>query len=283
MTGVRAGAGHDVKADAKHVAREAESSAVFESLARGGYVANGVVHGLIGVIVLVIASGGHGESDQAGAMKAVAGAPVGFVVLWVIAIGLWALALWHAGEGLLAHDYSGDAKGAARKWSRRLAEWGQAVLFAALGVVAAAVAMGARPDGEETAEDASRSLLQVPGGPIVLCIVGLAIGGGGVAFIVMGVMRSFRKPMRIPGGALGRVVTGLGVAGFVAKGVALLIVGVLLVVASLSHDSQAAGGLHGAVDALLALPLGPVLAWIVGLGFLAYGVFTVARARFARM
>ncbi|MFB7893362.1 DUF1206 domain-containing protein [Microbacterium sp. NPDC056044] len=272
-----------VKANAKHFAREAESSSVFETFARAGYVANGLIHALIGVIVIVIASGGDGEGDQAGAMKAVAGAPVGFVVLWLIAIGLWALALWHVSEGVLAHDLSGDAKGAARKWSRRAAEFGQAAVFLALGAISAAVAMGARPDGEKTAEGASRNLLQVPGGPIVLGLLGVAIGIGGVAFVVMGVRRSFRARMRIPEGGLGWGLTALGVVGFVAKGVALLIVGVLLVVAAVRVDAKAAGGLDGAIDALLALPLGPALAWVVGLGFLAYGVFTIARARFAWM
>jgi len=272
-----------VKANAKHLAREAESSAVFEAMARAGYVANGVIHILIGIIVIVLASGGRGEGDQAGAMKAVAGAPAGFVVLWLIAIGLWALGAWRAAEGLLARDRSGDAKGAARKWGRRLAEWGQAVVFLALGAISAAVAMGARPNAEETAEDASRGLLHTPGGGILLGLIGLGIGIGGVSFVVMGIMRSFRTRMRIPDGKRGRTLTTLGVVGFVAKGVALTIVGVLLLVSAVGTDAETAGGLDGAVDAMLAVPLGPALAYVVGVGFLAYGVFTIARARFARM
>nr|WP_198426162.1 DUF1206 domain-containing protein [Microbacterium ureisolvens] len=252
-------------------------------MARAGYVANGIIHALIGIIVLVIASGGRGEGDQAGAMKAVAGAPAGFVVLWLIAIGLWALGVWHAAEGLLARDRSGDTKGAARKWGRRLAEWGQALVFVLLGFISAAVAIGARPDAEQTAEDASRSLLQLPGGPILLALIGVGIGIGGVAFIVMGVLRSFRNRIETPDGKLGRAVVVLGIVGFVAKGVALTIIGVLLMVAAIGDDADTAGGLDGAVDALLDLPLGPALAWIVGVGFLAYAVFTVARARFARM
>ncbi|WP_109212036.1 MULTISPECIES: DUF1206 domain-containing protein [Microbacterium] len=272
-----------VKANAKQFARDAESNSAFEVLARAGYVANGIIHALIGIIVLVIASGGRGEGDQAGAMKAVAGAPAGFVVLWLIAIGLWALGVWHAAEGLLARDRSGDTKGAARKWGRRLAEWGQALVFVLLGFISAAVAIGARPDAEQTAEDASRSLLQLPGGPILLALIGVGIGIGGVAFIVMGVLRSFRNRIETPDGKLGRAVVVLGIVGFVAKGVALTIIGVLLMVAAIGDDADTAGGLDGAVDALLDLPLGPALAWIVGVGFLAYAVFTVARARFARM
>ncbi|WP_426324540.1 DUF1206 domain-containing protein [Microbacterium sp. E-13] len=275
--------GTGVKGNAKQLARDAESSGLFEGLARAGYVANGIIHALIGVIVLVIASGGKGEGDQAGAMKAVAAAPAGVVVLWLIAIGLCALGVWHAAEGMLARDRSGGNGAVARRWGRRLGEWGQASVFLALGVIAAAIAIGARPDANQTAEDASRDLMRIPGGSIVLALIGLAIGIGGVAFISMGVMRSFRSRMRIPDGALGRWITVLGVAGFVAKGVALAGLGVLVVVAALVTDPQAAGSLDAAVDAILALPLGPVLAWTIGMGFFAYAAFTIARARFARM
>ena len=85
------------------------------------------------------------------------------------------------------------------------------------------------------------------------------------------------------GAPCGQPVTGLGIVGFIAKGVALAIVGVLLLVAALSTDAEVAGGIDGAVDAMLALALGPLIAGVVGAGFIAYGVFTVARARFARM
>jgi hypothetical protein len=268
---------------AKAVAREAEASTAFEALARAGYVANGVVHLLIGTIVLVIAFGGRAEGDQAGAFKAVAGAPLGFVLLWLIAIALAALGVWHIAEGILARDRSGDVKGAARKWGRRAAEWGQALIFIALGLISAAVALGARPNAEKTAEAASRGLLYLPGGPIVLGLVGLGIATGGVSFIVMGVLRSFHKRMAIPDGALGRTVTAAGIVGFVAKGIALVIVGVLLLIAAVRDDAKTAGGLDGAVDALLDLALGPVLVGVVGAGFIAYGAFTVARGRYARM
>lgn len=268
---------------AKAVAREAESSAALQAAARAGYIANGLVHLVIGIIVLVISFGGRAEGDQAGALKAVAGAPLGFVLVWLIAIALGALGVWHIAEGVLARDRSGDVKGTAKKWGRRAAEWGQGLVFLALGLIAAAVALGARPDAEQTAEDASQGLLYLPGGPIVLFLIGVGVGAGGISFVVMGVRRSFRNRMRIPEGALGRTVTVAGIVGFVAKGIALVIVGVLLVIAAVRADAETAGGLDGAVDALLDLALGPLLVGVVGAGLLAYGAFTVARARYARM
>jgi len=250
--------------------------------ARAGYAANGVVHALIGAIALVIALGGDGESDQAGAFKAIAAAPLGFAALWVLAIALWALGTWHLAAGVLARGKD-DVKGFVKKWGQRISEWGQAVIFIALGFIAAAVALGARPDAEGTAEDASRGVLGVPGGPFVLGLVGIGIGIGGVVFVVMGVRRSFRNKMDIPATGLGRVATTLGVVGFIAKGIALAIVGVLLTVAAATTDPSAAGGLDGALQALLGMMLGPTLVAAVGIGFIAYGVFCAFRARYATL
>lgn len=273
----------DLKSETKHVARKAQSSKGFRISARAGYVANGVVHAIVGIIVLVVAFGGDGESDQAGAFKAIAAAPAGFVALWVVAGALWALGLYHLAEGLLTYRRAPDAKGVAQKWGRRAAEWGQALVFIALGFVSAAVALGAKPDAEQTTKDVSRGILSIPGGPLMLGVIGLAIGAGGVAFVVMGVLRSFENKIDVPDGTMGTFVTVLGIVGFVAKGIALVIVGVLLLVAAVRIEPQTASGLDGAIEALLALPLGPLLAGLVGVGLLAYALFCVFRARYARL
>lgn len=268
----------NAKAEVKHVAREAEASRGFRVVARAGYAANGFVHVLVGVIVLVVAFGGRGESDQAGALKAVESAPLGFVALWALAIALLGLGLYHLVEGVLARG--GDA---ARKWGKRVSEWGQALVFIALGLLSASIALGARPDGNRSAEDASRGLLSIPGGPFVLGLIGIGIGIGGISFIVMGVRRSFEKLMAIPDGPFGNGVKTLGIVGYIAKGIALVILGILLVVAAVKVDPAAAGGLDAALNALLAVPFGPVIVGIIGVGLIAYGVFCFFRAGYARL
>lgn len=265
-----------MKDDVRRAARTAEANPVMRVLARCGFAANGVVHALIGIIVLVVAFGGDGESDQAGALKAIAAAPLGFLVLWIIAIALWALAAWHVLEGILARRDS-----TAAKWGVRASEWSQAAVYAVIGLLAASVALGARPDPDEAAQDASRGVLFIPGGPFVLGAVGLAIGIGGVVFIAMGLRRDFENKMDIPGGAFGVAVKALGVVGFVGKGLALVILAVLLVVAAVRVDPNAAGGLDAAIGALIVLPYGPWLASAVGVGLIVYGVFCGFRARYA--
>ena len=275
--------GGDASAAPRRAARRVEANPAMRGLARSGYVANGVLHILIGIIALVIASGGRGEGDQSGALKALASAPFGFVALWVLAVGLGALGVWFVFDGILSSDVRGGVDGATRKWGRRVAAWGKSLVFLVLGVLAAAVALGARPNSEHAAESASRIALSTPGGAALLIVVGAAIAGGGVAFVVMGVRRRARTQMSMPSGPAGTAVAALGVIGFVCKGLALGLVGVLLAIAVFTSDAKNAGGLDGAATAALALPGGSWIVGVVGVGFMAYGAFCLLRARFARL
>lgn len=263
---------------AKDAARAATDSAAFRALARTGFAANGVVHALIGAIVLTIAAGGQGDSDQAGAFTAIAEAPWGVVALWVLAVALAALGIWHVTGAVLARD-SGDTP----RWVTRLAEGGRAAVFLSLAAVSVTVALGSRPDGDSNAQSASGRLLSLPGGPFLLGAVGVGVAVAGIAFAVIGVRRTFRKKLTIPSGRTGRAVVVLGTVGYVAKGIALATVGVLLVIAAVRVSPDEAGGLDSAITALQALAFGPWIIAGVGVGFIAYGVFCGFRARFARL
>lgn len=263
---------------ARTAARDAEANPAFRVAARAGYAANGILHLLIGALVIAVGFGAREDSDQTGAFRAVAGAPWGAAALWALALGLIALGCWHVLQAFAPRRLS-----PLRRVGRILAELPQGLVFLTIGVVSASVALGARPRAEKAAEEVSQSVLTWPIGGFVLGTTGLAVAGVGIGFVWMGLRRSFRSKVRIPHGRRGLLLTVLGVGGFLAKGVALVIVGILLVIAAIRVEPDTAGGLDGAVAALVQLPAGPVLAFLVGVGFLAYGVFTVLRAHYARL
>ncbi|MFG6474850.1 DUF1206 domain-containing protein [Microbacterium sp. P06] len=262
----------------RSAANTAQSSSAFRSLARAGFVANGVVHGLLGGLVIAVSFGGDEQTDQGGAFQAIAQAPFGAVLLWACAVALWALGAWRAVEAFLARGASGSDRA-----KRAVEQGGQAVAFFAVGGIAASVALGGQSQGDQSAQSASGSVLALPGGPLILGAVGAIVVAIGIGFVVKGVRKSFRKKITVPGGSVGSALMGLGVAGYVAKGVALVTVGILVIAAAVTVDPAAAGGLDGAVRALLQTPAGPWLGAAVGVGFVAYGVFTVLRAKYARL
>ena len=75
----------------------------------------------------------------------------------------------------------------------------------------------------------------------------------------------------------------LGQVGYIAKGMALGVVGALLSYATLTFDQQQAQGLDGALQTILAQPFGKILLTAVALGFVAFGLFAILQSRYRRM
>ncbi|WP_336660765.1 DUF1206 domain-containing protein [Leucobacter sp. USHLN153] len=263
----------------KAAAQKTEQTTTFRVLARGGYVATGLVHGLIGGLAFgIVVRRGSAEADQIGALTAIAEAPLGVAALWAVAALLLALGVFH-----IVHGFSVERSSRTKRWGRRIAEWGQGAAFCFMGGVAVAVVLGARPDPDKTAEDASRGLLTFPGGPVLLVIAGLGVAAVGAVWVYMGVRRSFRKQLQLPHGAAGKAISALGAVGFIGKGAALLVVGFIIGFAGLHRDSESAGALDAAITSLYGWPGGPGAIVAIGAGFIAYGIFCLFRARYAEL
>ena len=66
----------------------------FEWLARSGFVARGLIYGIIGILAIEVALGvGGTTTNQQGALKTIANQPFGEVLLILVAIGLAGYAL----------------------------------------------------------------------------------------------------------------------------------------------------------------------------------------------
>lgn len=260
-------------------ARAAQDSTVFRVLARVGYVVLGILHILIGAIAVSIATGsGGGNADQGGALQQIQQSPAGVFLLWAIVLGLLALAIWQIAEALVEQDP--DAK---KKWAHRIKFLGTAGAYLAIGATALVYALGGQSQSSDSSQSFSARLLAVPAGVALLVLVGLIVAAIGVAFIVRGATRAFTKHLALPSGTKRSGIIAFGVAGYIAKGVAVAVAGVLFVIAALTHDPEAAGGLDSALRTLAGLPFGAVILWTVGVGLALYGLFCIARARYARM
>ncbi|WP_314505646.1 DUF1206 domain-containing protein [uncultured Microbacterium sp.] len=274
----------------KAAARAAQDSTAFRVIARIGYVVLGIVHIVIGLIAISVARGGGGEADQGGAMEEIQKSPAGLFLLWAIAIGLAALAIWQIAEAFL--ERNPDTK---KKWGYRIKYLGTAAAYIAIAITAVVYAMGGQSDSSESTQSFSAQLLATPAGVFLLALVGLIVAGVGVAFIIRGITKAFLKYLDLPSGAgdtgaertakkgAGKGIVAFGVVGYIAKGIAVGVAGVLFVVAAFTHDPETAGGLDAALHALAALPFGAVILWIVGIGLVLYGLYCFARARYARM
>ncbi|MGN8048336.1 DUF1206 domain-containing protein [Curtobacterium sp. 22159] len=262
-------------------ARRVADSRWFETTARAGFVGSGIVHLLIGYLAILLGIGGSSsghETDQSGALQQIAAVPGGVVLLWVVAVGCAALTIRLAVEAIV-----GGRSDSARAWAGRLKNAGKAIVYGVIAYSAASYAVGAGKSSSGSTRSAAAKTLATPGGVFVLLLAaGVAIAIG-VGLVVIGCRRSYRKDLVPPPRELSRVVTVLAVVGYVLKGIAVVIVGVLIAVAAFRSDPNQATGLDGAFDALRSTPGGDVVLVAIGVGFLAFGVYSFFRARYARL
>ena len=272
-----------MQSTASDKAEEAGDSASLEWLARAGLIAYGIVHLLVGWLAIKIAwsASDSKSADTSGALKTLASQPFGKVLLCLVAVGLVALALWQASEAIWGYRNREGSK----RVRKQLTSGAMAAIYAALGVSAAAVALGSRSSSSQSQEQATSGVLAWPAGRVIVVVAGLVIIGVGVAHVIKGVKKSFAE--EIDTSSMSPVasegVARLGQVGYVAKGVALGLVGGLLSYATVTFDRQKAQGLDGALQTILAQPFGRFLLTAAALGFVAFGMFAILQSRYRRM
>ena len=250
----------------------------WELAARAGYAVSGVLHVLIGVLALRVAFGSGGEqADQSGALSTIASTPFGAVVLWFSVVAFVALGAWQVAKAIHGGFGSGGS-------GERAKAAGRAAVYLALAFTALTFARGGGSDASAQTSDMTAKLMSAPFGRVLVGAVGLAIIGVGIYHVIKGWKKKFLQDLhRLPSGSAGPVARRLGVLGYVTKGVALGIVGVLFVTAAVTADPSKSTGLDGALHTLRDQPAGMFLLVIVALGFIAYGAYSFVRARYGRI
>lgn len=255
---------------------------------RAGLVAYGVVHLIVALLAARLALGDHsGSADTTGALKTLAAQPFGAALVWAVAIGMALLVLWRVLEVVVA-GRGADAEDGASLWGSRAKNTLKAVLYGALAYSAFRVALsdsggggGGGGGGRSTEETMTARLLGMPGGTWLVGAAGLAVLGYAGALVWRGLHCKHAEHLDAEGrtGSDGRAYLVLGTVGYVAKGIAIAVVGALFVVAGLTRDADDSGGLDEALQKLLQQPYGSVLLLAVALGIGCYGAFCFARAR----
>jgi hypothetical protein len=267
-------------------ARSAATSKWMSWLARFGYAIKGVVYLIIGALAIKIAIGSNSAPpDQQGALQAIYGQPFGKVLLVIIAIGLFAFALWSFIQAIFdTEGYGKDAKGIIS----RLGYAATGVGYASVGVGAYHLATGTGGAGRSmttTAQDGTATLLQHSYGVAVVVIIGLIVIGIAVFLLIKAYQGKFRRHLNLATVEvqLRKYLVGLGRFGYAAMGVVYGIVGIFLILAALQHNPGKAKGLDTAFLELAKQPFGVFLLAIVALGFIAYGIYSFVEARYRRV
>ena len=264
--------------------REVTDHPILTHVARVGLIAYGAMHLLIGYLAARLAWGAGGaDADQTGALQTVADGPGGSTLLWAIALGMLALALWQAGEVLLWWHGLLDRKHRKRTAIVCAKCLTKALVYAVLGVTALLFAVGIEYEADERLRELTDTTLGVPGGAVAVGAVAAGVVAVGLYTLIRGLTGGFMKDIDLPA-APDRwepLIEAIGRVGYIAKGIAFGLVGVLLWRAATSADVSTATGLEGAMTAIAGVAAaGPWLLTGVAVGFAAFGLYALARARY---
>ncbi len=246
---------------------------------RAGLVAYGVVHLLVAWLAVQLAFGSKDDqASNSGALHYLAQQPMGKVLVWLIAVGMLLLVVWRLLEFAFGFQEESDEK---KRWRKRATSLGKAVIYGALGWSAIKTAVGSGSSKGGGTDGTTAKIMNLPGGQLIVGAIGLAIIGYGLSLIIRGWTEKFREHLDAQGqsGDDGSAYVMLGKAGYIAKGIAIGMVGGLFAYAAITHEAKKSGGLDQALQTVLQQPFGQVLLTAIGLGIAAYGLFCFARAK----
>ncbi len=270
---------NDTSAQAKQAAHDVHSSDTLEHVNRIGLIAFGVVHLVLGSLAVQLAFGDRsGSTSTSGAVQELAQQPFGSVLVWLVAIGM----VLYCGIQLVEAAIGRRDDDGAKRTLKRLVSLGKAVVYGVIAFSALKVALGeSSGGGEQSTDSMTGKIMDLPGGQVLVGLIGVGILVTGGMLVVKGVTDRFLKDLEGEGqrGASGSAYTWLGRVGYTAKGVAVGMVGLLFGYAAVTHDPDKSGGLDQALTDVLDQPYGPVLIAALGVGLASFGVFCFAWAR----
>ncbi|RIV37857.1 DUF1206 domain-containing protein [Micromonospora radicis] len=268
--------------NAEATAARTADSRWLELLARAGFIGYGIVHLLFGWLAVQIAFGNSADDgDQSGALRTLAGQPMGQFLVVAIAVGMVAMAIWQALEAAVGHQ----AESGNDRTKERIVSGARTVVYLWLAWTAWKVFSNANSDSASQQEELTARMMESTGGRWLVGLAGLVLIGIGVGMAVYGFQKKFMK--RLKTGEMNARTTQLarrlGMAGYLSRGTAFAVAGLLVVLAAVNYDPEQARGLDAALRTLRDQPFGTILLTLVGLGIAAFGVYCFLQSRYRKV
>jgi Domain of Unknown Function (DUF1206) len=255
------------------------------TVARLGWVAKGVVYGVLGLLAVSVAlhdsdtaasDTGQREASPVGAVAEVADTSFGEVALYALAAGLALYTVWRLVSVAL------PAQNSAKAWLTRAGYSVSAAVYAVLAWSALSFARHEAAPRNSQSDDArverfTSELMEKTGGRWLVGGLGIAVVALGVFFVVRGVGAKFRDELE-PGGVGPVSQESIGRVGWVGRGIVMGLVGWLLIRAAVLFRAGEAKGIDGALREVTGSTLGAGLVGFAAVALVLYGLFCVISA-----
>lgn len=254
----------------------------FEALARAGFVARGVIYGVIGILAVKLAIGSGGKTtNQSGALKTIAGQPFGKVLLILMAIGLAGYSLWRFTRAFLGHGPEDTDSG-----FERIAAFASGAAYALICAIAIEILVGSGgTNSSGSPKHPTAGVLGWPAGAWIVGFAGAALCGVGAYQGYRGISNDFLQDSKTEemSPSVRRWITWIGTFGHLARMVVFALIGIFLIKAAVDYSPDKAVGLDGALAKLANQSYGSYLLGIAATGLVAFAVYSLSDARYRRI
>lgn len=252
--------------------------------ARFGYIAKGLVYGMVGVLAALAAFGPSGDTTgTSGALQSLAAMPFGEVALWFIGIGLIGYILWDFIKAIKDPENEGtDGKGLIKRTGYFIS--GLIYSNLAFGAIKLASNTGSA-GGKNSEKTISAKLMEQPFGVWLVGIVGAIIIGYGAYELYKGAKEKFMSKFKTyEMNEKERKIARLsGKIGLISRGIVLSMVGFFFIRTAYTNNPNESKGLGGALTELANQPFGQFLLAIVATGLVLYGIYQIIKGRYQHM
>jgi hypothetical protein len=251
-----------------------------EKVARLGLVAQGISFWLVGVLAIELALGKGGKAtDREGALRTIAQGGFGRVIVFALAAGFGAYALWRLAQVVFGHDI--EAQNADPSWPKRASSLGKAVIYGALCAAAISVLLGEHGGGSNE-QEATKGILGWPGGRWIVGAIAIAVAAAAVWNAYRAFSRQYKDSLKTGQMSATELTwtTRLAFVGLLSRAVVFGLVSWFFLKAAAEDDPRQAQGLDGALRKLANQPYGAWLLSIVAAGLLGFGLFCLIQARY---
>jgi hypothetical protein len=273
-----------IDARTRAAGHSATSSTAFAALTRLGFVARGAVYAIIGVLAIQVAmhKGSSRPTNQRGALETIQKQPFGHWLLIAVAVGLGGYALWRFVQAAFGQGPEG---GGDHSTFGRIVAAASGCAYTAMCALAVSVLAGASSHSSSNPHKSAAGVLGWPEGQWIVGAAGAIFIGVALYQGYKGVSRKFLEEDKTDqmGPATKRWFTRIGVVGYLARMVAFGIIGIFVVKAAIDYAPAKAVGLDGALSKLAHHSYGPYLLGVVAAGLVAFGLYSIADARYRRI
>lgn len=248
-----------------------DKSQKFITLVRVGYAARGLTYILLGTLAL--GTSGKERDGAQGAFDYLQDLPLGTPLLWVLALGLLAYALFKLLSGAAnLENHDSDAVGIAKRVGELAS--GMIHLFLAYAAYKFASGIQSSSGGDSGGQEMAQPVMDFELGAVLIGLAGLGMIAAAIMQAKHAATGDFMKHIA---GHAPKAVEGVGRAGHAARAIVFAIIGWSLVRGAWLNSE---GPVKGLGEALLSLRDNGVVYTLVAIGLLLFGAFSLVTARY---